>query len=124
MFAVHEVSSLLLDVGLELVESVDPSSPAGLHVTVLLHGNDSEVIFFVDPDLETINGDREKTGDYQEVLVVIVPDTSGIGPVSSHTSGGEEGRNGLVEEEVIGDELLLGGVGHFVEREILALEKG
>ena len=51
MLAVHEVSASFLDVSLELVKAIDPSSPAGLHVAVLLHGNDSKVIFLVDPDL-------------------------------------------------------------------------
>ena len=36
----------------------------------LLHRDDPEVIFFVDPD--------------QEVLLVVVPDTTSIGPVTRH----------------------------------------
>ena len=64
MLAVHEVSAGLLDVGLELVESVDPSSPAGLHIAVLLHGDHSEVVFLVDPDLNK----SVHLSKFQEVL--------------------------------------------------------
>lgn len=124
MLAVHEVSAGLLDVGLELVESVDPSSPASLHIAVLLHGDHSEVVFLVDPDLNKsvhLSKLREERSSYQEVLLVVVPDTSGIGPVSRHTSRCQERRDRLVEEEVVGDELLLCLVGHFVQWEVLAL---
>ena len=66
--------------------------------------------------LETVFEKRS----YQEVLLVVVPDTSGIGPVSGHTSGGKKWRNRLVKEEVISNQLLLRGVGHFIKGEVLA----
>ena len=58
---------------------------------------------------------------YQEVLVVIVPDATGVRPVTGHTGASEECRDGLVKEEVVGNELLLGGVGHFVKWVVFAL---
>ena len=48
---VHVLGAGLLDVGLELLEALGPALPAGLHVTVLLHGDDAEVVLFVDPYL-------------------------------------------------------------------------
>ena len=62
---------------------------------------------------------QEKSA-YQEVLLVVVPDASGIGSVSGHTGGDKKRRNWLVEEEVVSDQLLLGRVRHFVKREVLA----
>jgi hypothetical protein len=64
----HNLVSALLEVRLELLEAIAESGEDCLHVAVLLHGNDSEVIFFVDPN--------------EEVLLIIVPDTSRVGPVS------------------------------------------
>ena len=52
VFVMRNFGALVLDVLLELVKSVDPSSPARLHVAIFLHGNNAEVVFFVDPDLE------------------------------------------------------------------------
>ena len=48
-----------------------------------------------------------------------MPDAAGVRPVTSHTSAGEEWGDWLVEEEMIGDELLLGGVGHLVQGVVL-----
>ena len=66
------------------------------------------MVLLVDPD--------------QEGLGVVVPDTTGIGPVTGHAGAGEERRHGLVEEEVIGDQLILLGVGHLGKRVVLTLE--
>merc|ERR1719374_485507 len=66
------------------------------------------MVLLVDPD--------------QEGLGIVVPDTLGIGPVAGHTGAGEEGRHGLVEEEVIVDQLILLGVGHLGKRVVLTLE--
>merc|ERR1712024_382123 len=51
-----------------------------------------------------------------------MPDTATVGPVTGHTGAGEEGRDGLVEEEVIVDQLILLGVGHLGKGVVLALE--
>jgi len=66
------------------------------------------VIFFVDPN--------------EEVLLIVVPDTSRVGPVSGHSSGGKEGRNWFVKEEVVSDELVLVLFGHVGKTVVLALE--
>ena len=52
MVGVHVFGTSFLDVVFELLETTSPSLPAGLHITILLHGNDAEMIFFVDPDLK------------------------------------------------------------------------
>ena len=38
---------------------------------------------------------------HQEVLLVVVPDTTRVGPVTRHVGGEEEGRHRFVEQEVI-----------------------
>jgi len=104
----HELVAGLLDGVLELVETIAPSGEYLVHVTVLLHGDDSDVVLFVDPD--------------EEVLGSVVPDTSTRWPVTGHTGAGEKWGDWLVEEEVVLDELLLLGVGHAGERVVLAGE--
>jgi hypothetical protein len=46
-----------------------------LDITALLHGNDTELIFLIDPDQEGLGG--------------IVEDTTTLGPVTLHTSNGQ-----------------------------------
>lgn len=60
--------SLLLDGGSGTGESLEDSSD----VSTGLHGDDTELILFIDPD--------------EEGLVVIVEDTSAIGPVTVETA--------------------------------------
>lgn len=48
------------------------------------------------------------------------PDATGIGPVAGHAGGQQQGRHGLVEEEVVVDELLLLCLGHALERVVPA----
>ena len=55
---------------------------------------------------------------YEEVLFVIVPDTTTVWPVTGHTGASEEWGNWFVEEEVVSDQLVLSGFGHFVKWEI------
>ena len=66
------------------------------------------MVLLVDPD--------------EEGLGVVVPDATSIGPVAGHTGTGEERRDGLVEEEVVVDKLVLLGVGHLGKGEVLTLE--
>ena len=54
----------LLDVGSSSAQSVKD----GVQISTLLHGNNSELIFFVNP--------------HKEGLLIIVEDTSAMGPVS------------------------------------------
>lgn len=48
------------------------------------------------------------------------PDTAGVGPVAGHARGQQQGRHGLVEEEVVVDELLLLRLRHTLERVVPA----
>ena len=57
---------------------------------------------------------------YEEVLFVVVPDTTTVWPVTCHTGASEEWGNWFVEEEMISDQLILSGFGHFVKWEIFA----
>ena len=79
----------------------------GTDVGSLLHGDDSKLIFFVNPD--------------EESLVVVMEDTSSLWPVSLETAGFEIFVSTL-EEEVIGDELLSLVIGHFWEGVVFTLE--
>jgi len=108
MLVPHVRVAALLHQGLDLGQALAETSEDTLDVTTLLHGDDAEMILLVDPD--------------QEGLGVVVPDTTGIGPVAGHTGAGEERRDGLVEKEVIGDQLILLGIGHLGKRVVLALE--
>lgn len=51
MIVVHVLGTGLLDVGLELLETLSPALPARLHITVLLHRDNAEMVLLIDPDL-------------------------------------------------------------------------
>lgn len=51
-----------------------------------------------------------------------LPDTSGIRPVTGHTSSQQQGGDGLVKQEVVSNQLLLLGISHGLQRVVLALE--
>jgi len=104
----HEIVAAGLDGRLKLVQTVAESCEDLLHVAVLLHGNNSDVVLFVDPD--------------EEVFGSVVPDTSGIGPVTGHTGAGEKWRYWLVKEKVVVDELVLFGLGHLAKGVVLSGE--
>jgi len=108
MLVPHVRVTALLHQGLDLGKTLAETLEDTLDITALLHGDDAEMILLVDPD--------------QEGLGVVVPDTTGIGPVTGHAGAGEERRHGLVEEEVIVDQLILLGVGHLGKGEVLTLE--
>lgn len=69
--------------------------------TILLHGDDSELIFFVDPD--------------EESLGIVMEDTSTRWPVSVKVASSQESVS-LLEEEVVVNELLLSSGVHTIER--------
>ena len=102
-----------MSVVLELGNSLDLGGGDGetledlTDVGSLLHGDNSEVILFVEPD--------------KEGLVVVVEDTTGLGPFSLETAGLEVLVTTL-EHEVIVDELSLLGLGHLTEGVVLALK--
>jgi len=68
-----------------------------LDITALLHGNDTELILLVDPDKES--------------FVLVVENTTALGPVTLHTSDLQVGVT-RHEEEVVVDELLADGLIH------------
>jgi len=108
MLVPHVRVTALLHQGLDLGKTLAETLEDTLDITALLHGDDAEMILLVDPD--------------KEGLGVVVPDTAAVGPVAGHAGAGEEGRDGLVEEEVIGDQLILLGVGHLGKGVVLTLE--
>jgi len=122
MLVPHNLVSALLEVGLEFLETIAESRKDSLHITVLLHWNDSEMVFFVNPN--------------EEVLFVIVPNSSRVGPISGleiydfwksweityHTSSGKKSRNRFVKEKVVSNELVLVLFGHGWKTVVLALE--
>merc|ERR1719342_1013543 len=108
MLVPHVRVAALLHQGLDLGQALAETLEDSLDVTTLLHRDDTEMVLLVDPD--------------QEGLGIVVPDATSIGPVAGHTGAGEERRDGLVEEEVIVDQLILLGVGHLGKRVVLTLE--
>ena len=86
-----------LNVGCSLGESSEDSTDIG----TLLHGDDSELVLFIDPD--------------EESLLVVVEDASALWPVSVETAGIEEAVT-LFEEEMICDQLILLSLSHRSER--------
>jgi len=72
-----------------------------------LHRDDTELIFFVNP--------------HKESFVVVVEDTTSLGPVTLKTARFKVLVSTL-EEEVISDELFLFGISHLTKRVILTLE--
>ena len=84
MTVVHELGTSGLQGLFNLFASHHESSNNFLHVftcfggsvTASLHRYDSKMIFFVDPD--------------KKVGVIVVENTSTVGPVSSHAGGEEE----------------------------------
>jgi len=98
MVVVHEVGTVgdedILDGSGGVAESLEDSAD----VVSLLHGDDSGVVLFVDPD--------------EEVSGIVVEDTSGVGPVATTSRGEKEGGVGLLEEVTSGLELLGVLLGH------------
>ena len=73
-----------------ITNSLDSSGKSledSLDISTLLHGDDSELIFFIDPD--------------QEGLFIIVEDSSSLRPVPLHTSNSEVSVSGDKEEMII-----------------------
>jgi len=108
MLIPHVLVATLLHEGLDLGQALAETPEDALDVSTLLHRDDSQVILLVDPD--------------QEGLGVVVPDATTVGPVAGHAGAGKEGRDWLVEEEVVVDELILLGISHLGQGVVLALE--
>jgi len=71
-----------------------------------LHGDNSKLIFFINPN--------------QEVLLVVMEDTSAIWPVSVETASIEESIT-FLEEIVISNKLVLICLAHTLQWVVLAL---
>merc|ERR1711931_538413 len=108
MLVPHEAVVVLLEDLLNLQQAGAEASEHLLHVASLLHGDDTEMILLIHPD--------------EEGLLVVVPDASAVGPVTGHSGAGQQGRHGLVKQEVVVDELVLLSVGHTVQGVVLSLE--
>jgi len=108
MLVPHVRVAALLHQGLDLGQALAEATEHSLDITTLLHGDNAEMVLLVDPD--------------EEGLGVVVPDATSIGPVAGHAGAGEERRDGLVEEEVVVDKLVLLGVSHLGKGVVLTLE--
>ena len=64
--------TLLLEDLLDLRSTLGETLNDAFDIVALLHGDNAHLVLLVDPD--------------EQVLVVIVEDTTGIGPVTSHTT--------------------------------------
>jgi len=102
MFVISEFCFLL-----NLVGTIGKSSENFLDVGTLLHGDNSELILFVNPD--------------KEGLGIVVEDSSSLWPVSLESSRLKEFVSSL-EKEVIGDQLLSIGVTHATERVVFTFK--
>lgn len=98
VIVVHEVVSLLLQALLDGFRSVRETREDGGDVGTLLHRHDAELILLIDPD--------------EEVLGIVVVDTTRIRPVASAAGGQEQGGVGLLEQVSVRAELLLLLLGH------------
>ena len=107
-FRPHKAFAISFDVVLDLLEAAAESLEDLLHVATLLHRNDTGVVLFVDPN--------------EEVLLLVVPDTASIRPVACHSSAREQWRDGLVEQEVIINQLGLLRVSHVLESVVLPFQ--
>jgi len=103
---VHEVVALALHQFLNLIDSTSEATEDGLHVSTLLHRDDTDVVLLVHP--------------HQEVLVVVVPDATTLGPVTGAARGRQEGAGGLLEQEVVINQLLHGLIVHGGQSVVLA----
>lgn len=106
---VHELPALSLDAGLDVLNSAAEALEDGADVSAVLHADDAHVVLLIAPD--------------EERLVVVVEDASRRRPVASGArSLQQRAPAGLLEEEVVRDELLLVLGRHAAERVELARE--
>jgi len=85
------------NLGFNLVDATHKTAVDLAEITSHLHGDNPEVILLVAPD--------------KEGLLVVVVDTTAVGPVATGVSGLEKPVS-FLEEEVVVDELLLNILGH------------
>jgi len=58
----------------------------------------------------------------QEVLGIVVPDSTSVWPVTGHSGSKEKRRDGLIKQEVILDQLILLLLSHLIQWVVLALK--
>ena len=102
MVIVREFSNLF-DMSASSAESVKYC----FQISTILHGNNSQLIFLINP--------------YEESLVLIMEDTSSIWPISVQTNRLKESISFLKEEMII-DELLSLCLSHVVKRVVSTSE--
>ena len=104
MLIPHKLVSLALNEPFNFVQAATETIKHRPHVSSLLHRNDTRVILLVYPN--------------KEVLVVVVPDSARVRPVTCHSRAREKRGHWFIEQEVIVNQLLLLGRGHTVQRKI------
>jgi len=96
-------SGLLLNFGSSSRKSLEDLTDVG----ALLHGDDTELVLFVDPD--------------KECLGIVVEDSTSLGPLTLETTALEIFVTTL-EEEMIGNKLFAVIITHISERVVFSLE--
>jgi len=91
----------------DMLASSAKSIEDSLNISTRLHRNDSELIFLVDPDKES--------------LILVVEDASAVGPVSVESNSLKVSVT-LLEEEVVLDKLLSLILSQIVQRIVSALK--
>ena len=109
MVVVHEVVTFLLEDLLDALGSGGESLEDFDDGSALLHGDNSHLILLVDPD--------------EEVLGLVVVDTSGIGPVSAATGRKKKSGVGLLEEVSVLSEGFFLFLGHTYTEDVKELIK-
>merc|ERR1719295_1799715 len=99
------LSRLLLDRVLDSLNTLGKPGEDLLHISSLLHGDDAELIFLVDPD--------------EESLFLVVEDATTLRPVTLHTSNSQVPVAGDKEEMVI-DQLLADLLVHASQRVVVS----
>jgi len=118
MVVVHKVFAHALKDLSDDASGFSESVKDGVHVVALLHGDNSGVVFLVDPD--------------KEVSSLVMEDTTSIRPVAATSGREKEGGVGLLEEVSSSSESFFLSMAHTVglgsvrsgasEREVISLE--
>ena len=101
MFIPHKLMPLALDESFNLIESTTKAIKHRAHVSSLLHRDDTRVILLVYPN--------------KEILVIVVPDSARVRPVTCHARAREKRGDWFVKQEMVVDQLLLFFCGHCTE---------
>merc|ERR1719192_2801240 len=108
MLVPHELFTLCLHGIFKACKTLAEPTEDFFDVSTLLHADNTEVILLIYPD--------------QKALLIVMPDTTSIRPVTCHSSAAQQGRHRLVKQEVVSNELILLSISHLGEGIVLALE--